>query len=152
MSFRILGTALLLVVVPLAASAANVVGQREAWSNWAGGLDERNTRSQPLEQEQEQKQEMQRTSSDPNVRKRYVCNGAATIVIQMAEARDSGAEIDHLRDAAIETWHAPKELADSLAKMTYTYRAVAPMDLGTNMAVACESNPNSLTVFGFLLE
>jgi hypothetical protein len=150
MSFRILGTALLLVVVPLAASAANVVGQREAWSNWAGGLDDRNTRSQFLEQEQEQ--EMQRTSSDPNVRKRYMCNGAATIVIQMAEARDSGAGIDHLRDAAIETWHAPKKLADTLAKMTYTYRAVAPMDLGTNMAVACESNPNSLKVFGFLLE
>jgi hypothetical protein len=150
MSSRILGTALLLAVMPFAASAAPVVGQREAWSNWAGGggLDDADSsiRSQLLEQE------MQRNSSDPNMRKRYMCNSAGTIVIEMAEARDSGARIDHVRDAAIERWHAPKKLADDLAKMTYTNRAVAPMDLGKNMAEVCESTPNGLAAFGFLLE
>ena len=95
---------------------------------------------------------MQRNSSDPNVRKRYMCNGAGTIVIEMAEARDSGAQIDHVRDTAIERWQVPKKLADYLVRMTYKNSAVTPMDLGKAIAKFCESNPNGLAVFGFLLK
>ena len=150
MSRILLGTALLLAVKSLSVIAAPLGGQREAWSNWAGGSGlndaDSSIRLQLLEQEK------QRNSSDPDVRKRYMCNGAGTIVIEMAEARDSGALIDHVRDAAIERWHTPKKLADDLAKMTYINPDVAPMDLGKNMAKFCESKPNGLAAFGFLLE
>jgi len=176
MTTKIIAAALLLAAIPLAASAGTVdimgpeVGrlcaaeraagvtpsptcqQREAWSNWAGGggnaLDDvgSSVHAQLAEQE------TQRTSSDPIVRKHYMCNGAGTIVIGIAEDRDAGKRVEQARDKAVDYWHAPVKLAGDLAKVVYKDREAAPMALGKAAADACESKPNFQAQFEFLLK